>query len=116
MKYALLTYEDESKVAKMNEAERGALFQAYAELHAALVKEGLYAGGEGLLPTSTAASITVRGGAAERTAGPAVSTGPHALTGFFIVNAKDDTDAARIAARIPAAATGRVEIRPVLAM
>ena len=110
MKYMLLIYGDEQA---WNEAERQACYRESAELTHQLKSAGQYLAASPLQPTSTATSVRVRDGK------PLVTDGPFAevreqLGGYFLVNAKNLDEAISIAARIPAARKGTVEIRPVV--
>jgi hypothetical protein len=66
----------------------------------------------GLQPTSTATTVRVRNGKLSTTDGPFMET-KEQLGGFFLIEAKDLNDAIQVAARIPSARWGAVEIRPV---
>jgi hypothetical protein len=68
--------------------------------------------GESLLPTSTATTVRVRNGKLGTTDGPFAET-KEQLGGFYMIEAKDLNEAIQIAARIPGARTGSIEVRPV---
>jgi hypothetical protein len=110
MKYMLLIYLDEQALA---EAEREQCYMESAQLARDLHANGQYLAASPLQPTATATSVRVRN---ER---PLVTDGPFAETreqlgGYFLVEARDLDEAIRIAARIPGARLGTVEIRPVM--
>lgn len=69
--------------------------------------------GEGLKPTSTAATIRVRNGKAETMDGPFAET-KEQLDGFYLLDCANLDDAIKCAAMIPTAQYGCVEIRPVM--
>lgn len=110
MKYMLLIYSDEGA---WTEEERARCFEESTRLAHELRAEGKYLGASPLRPVSTATSVRVRGGKRLVTDGPFAETHEQ-LGGFFLVEARDLDEAISIAARIPGARKGTVEIRPVL--
>jgi hypothetical protein len=78
-----------------------------------LQKAGKFLGGNELQPTSTATTVRVRAGKKSITDGPFAET-KEQLGGYFLVEAKDLDEAMEIAARIPSATTGSIEVRPVV--
>jgi hypothetical protein len=113
MKYLLLLYGDENQWSTMSEADQGVVFGEYMDYTNAIHKSGNYLGGEALQPTATATTVRVEGGKTLTTDGPFAETREQ-LGGFYFVEAKDLDEAIALAARIPAARTGRVEVRPIL--
>lgn len=110
MKYLLLIYMDEQA---MSEEERADCYVKSAGLANRLASEGKYLAANPLYPVATATSVQVR---KEK---PIVTDGPFAETreqlgGYFLIDAKDLNDAIHVAAQIPAAKLGTVEIRPVM--
>lgn len=77
-----------------------------------LADRGALLGGEPLHPVETATTVRVRNGEVVLTDGPFAET-KEQLAGFYLVDAKDLNDAIRIAARIPPAKHGSIEVRPV---
>jgi hypothetical protein len=110
MKYMLLIYVDEQA---MDEAKRQKCYEHSAQLCQDLAASGHYLDAAPLHPVATATSVRVRDGKALVTDGPFSETREQ-LGGFYLINAKDLDEAIRIAARIPPAAVGTVEIRPVM--
>jgi hypothetical protein len=110
MKYMLLIYSDEQA---WTEAERQCCYQESTELAHELHSKGQFLATSPLHPTSTATSIQVRNGKRIVSDGPFAETREQ-LGGFFLVDAKDLDEAIGIAARIPSARVGTVEIRPVI--
>jgi hypothetical protein len=113
MKYMLLIYLDERNFDSLTENDRQQIYREYRELIAALQSNGKYLVGDQLQPTSTASSVRVR------ETKPIVTDGPFAETreqlgGFFLIEAADTAEANAIAARIPSARTGTIEVRPVV--
>ena len=113
MQYLLLIYEDEKLGAAMSEAEQGQLIGAYGEFSKGIKDNGNYLSGEALEPTSTATTVRVRDGKTLTTDGPFAETREQ-LGGFYLIEAKDLDEATAIAARIPNAKTGSVEVRPIM--
>ncbi len=115
MKYLCLIYDDEAKWAKMTQDEGGKLMAEYGAFTQDITKSGQYVGGNRLQPSSTATTVRSRGGKVSTTDGPYAET-KEQLAGFFLVEAKDLNDAVQIAARIPSAKLGAIEVRPIHAM
>jgi hypothetical protein len=110
MKYMLLIYADEQV---WTEAEREQCYQESTELTHQLKANGQYLGASPLHPVSTATSVQVRNGKRLITDGPFAETREQ-FGGYFMVEAKDLDEAISIAARIPGAKKGTVEIRPLV--
>jgi hypothetical protein len=110
MKYMLLIYGDEQV---WTDAYREECYGESTQLAHQLKSNGQYLAASPLQPTSTATSVRVRNGKPLVTDGPFAETREQ-LGGYFLVNAKDLDAAISIAARIPAARLGTVEIRPVI--
>ena len=113
MQYLMLIYHDEGRWDALVEAERETLYAGYRALREELQAAGKYIGGNQLQPTATATTIRVRNGKTGVTDGPFAET-KEQLGGYFLVEAKNLDDALAIAARIPSAATGSIEVRPVV--
>ncbi len=110
MKYMLLVYLDEQG---LSEEERNACYRDSAGLTQELDREGVYVDASPLHLTDTARSVRVRGGRTAVTDGPFAETREQ-LGGYYIVDVPDEKAALRIAERIPVAAVGTIEIRPVM--
>ncbi|MGC9945272.1 MAG: YciI family protein [Bryobacteraceae bacterium] len=110
MKYMLLIYTGEQA---WTESERQRCFAESTELAQQLRRNGQYLATAPLQPVATATSVQVRDGKRLVTDGPFAETREQ-LGGYFLVDAKDLDEAIDIAARIPGARKGTVEIRPVL--
>ena len=112
MKYLYLLYADESKMAAPGspafEAQNNAFNQYYDELSGA----GLFKGGDPVKPSATSQTVRVRNGATTTAPGP-FAAGAEQLVGFYLVECKDDAEAAAYAAKCPAASVGAVEVRPI---
>ena len=113
MKYMLLIYHDEQVWDGHTEAERQEIYSEYRQLRDELTESGTFLTGDQLQATSTANTVRVR------QSKPVVTDGPFAETreqlgGFFLIEASDISEATAIAARIPSAREGSIEIRPVV--
>ena len=111
MKYVLLVYHNEQRFTELAEAKREQLLEESIRLAHEIASKGQYLAAP-LQPTSTATCVRVREGK------PFVTDGPYAetheqLAGYFLIDAKDRDEAIAIAARVPGARIGTVEIRPV---
>ena len=110
MKYMMLIYSDEKA---WTQSEREHCYAESTELTHELKAKGQYLAASPLQPVATATSVRVRGGKRDVTDGPFAETREH-LGGYFLVEARDLNEAISIAARIPGARKGTVEIRPVV--
>jgi len=110
MKYMLLVYTDEKSWA---DEERAHCYAESAQLCQDLAARGQYVSANPLQPVATATSVRVRNGKPVITDGPFAETREQ-LGGYFLIEASDLDEAARIAARIPGARKGTIEIRPVM--
>jgi hypothetical protein len=110
MKYMLLIYMIEDA---MTDAERETCYRESAQLTQELNARGHYLAASPLQPIATATSVRVRDGKSLVTDGPFAETREH-LGGYFLIDAPNLDEAIKIAARIPAARKGTVEIRPIL--
>ncbi len=110
MKYMLLVYLDEQA---LNESEREKCYVESAQLAQDLASKGQYLAASPLHPTATATSVRMRENQRLVTDGPFAETREQ-LGGYFLVEARDLDEAIGIAARIPVARVGTIEIRPVL--
>lgn len=106
----LLIYMGENA---MSEAEREQCYADSTQLCHDLQAKGQLVGANPLHPVATATSVRVREGKRLVTDGPFAETREH-LGGYFMIDAKDLDEAIGIAARIPGARKGTVEVRPVL--
>jgi hypothetical protein len=113
VKYLCLIYDDESKIGSMPQDTADAFMQEYFGFTDAIRKSGHYLGGEALQPVSTATTIRVRNGRTSTTDGPFAET-KEQLGGFYLIEARDLNDAIQVAARIPSARLGCVEVRPIM--
>ena len=113
MKYMLLIHEEEAAWAKVREGELGAIMAEYRQLTEQLKANGQYVTGSQLQPTTTATSVRVRDGQRIVTDGPFAETREQ-LGGYYLVDVPNLDDALAIAARIPSARFGTIEVRPLV--
>jgi hypothetical protein len=113
MQYLLLIYSNEKDDAKMPEPERQTMFADYGALTESITRSGNYIGGDPLNPTSTATTVRVRQGKTQTTHGPFAETREQ-LGGYYKVEAANLDEAIAIAARIPSAKYGSIEVRPIM--
>jgi len=113
MKYMLLVHHDEESFRKRPDAERQQMLQESVQLAQQLHVSGQYLGAAPLHPSSETTCVRVRDGKRTVTDGPFAETREQ-LGGYFLIEAKNLDEAMGIAARIPMARKGTVEIRPVI--
>jgi hypothetical protein len=111
MRYLLMIYTQETDEQPSEEAAN-ASHAAYAAFTADVKARGLFQAGEALTPTSTATTVRVVDGETVATDGPFAET-KEALGGFYLIEARDLDEAIEIAAKIPAATFGSIEVRPI---
>lgn len=112
MQYLLMIYANEAQMAARPPAELSAMSDEYAAFTRSIVQSGHFKGGERLRPTATATTVRVRDGKTLTTDGP-FAEAREQLGGFYLIEARDLDEAAGIAARIPGARTGAIEVRPI---
>ncbi|CAE6486303.1 hypothetical protein C8R30_10166 [Nitrosomonas nitrosa] len=110
MKYMLLIYQDE---LTLSEVDREECYKESTELAHQLKANGQFLSANPLQPTSLATSIRVRDGKQLITDGPFAETREQ-LGGYYLVDVTDLDEAIGIAARIPLARKGTIEIRPII--
>ena len=113
MEYMLLIYNSEADAKKIPDAVNQQIFQEYMTFTEDLTKAGKNKGGAPLERSATATTVRVRNGKTMVTDGPFAET-KEQLGGYYLVDAKDLDEAISIAARIPGAKWGSVEVRPIM--
>ena len=113
MQYMLLIYGEENGWESLSEEERGQIFQAYGTFTKELQDSGAMVAGDALQPTQMATTVRVKNDETLTTDGPFAET-KELIGGLFLIELPDLDEAIRLAARIPAARHGSIEIRPVL--
>jgi hypothetical protein len=113
MQYVLLIYGDESQWSTFRAAEREAVLKEYMDFSKGIAQSGHYRASNELHPTSKAATVRVRDKKRVVTDGPFAET-KEQLGGYYLIEAKDLDEALGIAAQIPSARWGAVEVRPIV--
>ena len=108
MQYLLLIYDNEPRWSNGYSNQEIAAYRAFGQEFAGAIK-----GGNALEPTGTAITVRVREDKPLNTDGPFAET-KEQLAGYYLVEAADAREAAGIAAKIPAARFGSIEVRPVM--
>ena len=111
MKYLCLICA-EKVMEQMTAADAERHYREYESFMEEISKSGHYLGCNRLLPPATATTVRVRNGKVSATDGPYAET-KEQLGGYFLIEARDRDEAVRVAARIPGAWIGCVEVRPV---
>ncbi len=112
MRYLLLICTSEEEDAKRTPAEQEANMAAYFAYTNEVREAGVYGGGEALQPIATATTVRVRDGKTLTTDGPFAET-KEQLGGYYMVDVGNLDEAIKWAAKIPGAAHGSIEIRPI---
>ena len=113
MKYMLLIYDREQDWNNLSEAEQGAIYGQYMKFGQEIKDNGNYIAGAQLHPIASATSVRLRDDQQLVTDGPFAETHEQ-LGGYYLIEAKDLDEATAIAARVPSARFGTVEVRPIV--
>jgi hypothetical protein len=113
MQYLLMIYRNEADLGKMDAAARQKMTAEYGVFTQSIIQSGHFKAGDGLQPSTTATTVRVREGKTLTTDGPFAETREQ-LGGYYLVEARDLDTALAIAARIPGATTGSIEVRPIM--
>jgi hypothetical protein len=113
MKYLFLLYADEGGFPPMESPEAQAVLKAYGDFFQEVDSLGVFQAGDPVQPSSTAKTVTLRDGQTSTSEGPAKPGGEQVI-GFYVLDVAGEAQAVQLAAKIPAAAHGRVEARPIL--
>jgi hypothetical protein len=113
MRYLLTLYGDESLRDSSSPEELKRTMDEYTALTKEWLDKGLMLSGEGLDPSSTATTVRVRGGERLITDGPFAES-KEQLGGYYLVDCESIDEAIELAARVPLARHGAVEVRPVM--
>ena len=112
MQYMLLIYDNEAEMVANRKGATDVMMTEYREFTDSILKSGNMKAGDALQPTSTATCVRIRNGKTLTTDGPFAET-KEQLGGYYLIDAKDLDEATKIAARVPSAKSGTVEVRPV---
>jgi hypothetical protein len=115
MKYMLMIYASESAQAMLSPEQQQAQFMAHIAYAQVMRERGVMLGGEPLLPTSAATTVRLRDGRPLTTHGPFAETAEQ-LGGYYVIECANLDDALAWAAKNPSAATGTIEVRPLMDM
>jgi len=112
MQYLLLIYRSDAEYGRMTADDRKKLTGEYGAFTQSIIQSGHFKAGDGLQSTTTATTVRVRDGKILTTDGPFAETREQ-LGGYYLIEAKDLNAAIEIAARIPSARVGSIEVRPI---
>jgi hypothetical protein len=112
MQYLLMIYQNEAEYAKIDTATAQKMTDEYGVFTQGIIQSGNFKAGDRLRPTTTATTVRVRDGKTLTTDGPFAETREQ-LGGYYLIEAKDLDAALAIAAKIPNARTGSIEVRPI---
>ena len=112
MKYVCLVYLVEKDMNTMTNKESDVCIDESLAYDDALRKAGHLLAAHALQPVETATTIRVRNGKLSATDGPFAET-KEQLGGFILIDARDLNDAIQVAAKIPMARRGTIEVRPI---
>ena len=115
MRYVLMICTDERMEQTRGEADAAATLGEYEKFGEEMGRRGLLQGGERLRPTAEATTVRVNNGSVLTSDGPFAET-KEQIGGFFIVDCKDRDEAIEVAAKIPGARHGTIEVRPIWEM
>ena len=115
MQYLLMIYQNEAEYGKIDAATGKKMMEEYGAFTQSIVQSGNFKAGDRLQDTHTATTVRVRDGKTLTTDGPFAETREQ-LGGYYLVQAKDLDEAIELAARIPSARMGTIEVRPVVEM
>lgn len=113
MQYLCLIYEAESSLPSRPEAEQEAIMGEYFAFTDAVRDQGKLVAGDALMPTETATTVRVRDGKTVTTDGPFAET-KEQLGGYYLLECEDLDEAIALAAKIPSARWGSIEVRPIM--
>jgi hypothetical protein len=113
MQYLCLVYNEESAFDGMSEAEQKALTRESLAYDDELRKNGHFLGANALQPVIAATTVRVRNSKVSTTDGPFAETKEH-LGGYILIEARDLNEAIQVAAKIPMARIGSIEVRPIM--
>jgi hypothetical protein len=115
MRYMLLIYDREADWNALSEEEAGRIYQEYGAFSESTRKSGHHIKSDRLRPVASATTVRVRNGKTMTTDGPFAETREQ-LGGYYMIEAPDLDQATAIAARIPSARMGSIEVRPIWEM
>jgi hypothetical protein len=111
MRYLCLTYLDQNELAAMPESQMSALNARHLAFNDDLLTSGQFIEAEALEAGTATTCLRVRHGKSAVTDGPYAQT-KEQVAGFYLIEARDLDEALQVAARIPSAPLGTIELRP----
>jgi hypothetical protein len=115
MQYLLLIYDNEKEIDAMSEETVHKVLAGYMKFGNDIKASGHWVGSNRLKPVDSATTVRVRNGKMTTTDGPFAETREQ-LGGYYLIEAKDLDEALKIAAKIPSAEFGSIEVRPIWPM
>ena len=112
MQYLLLIYSAETDEQNQDQAK---IMADYGVFTQGIVQSGAFKSADRLKPVATATTVRIRDGKTLTTDGPFAETREQ-LGGYYLIEAKDIDEATGIAAKVPTAKYGSIEVRPIWAM
>jgi hypothetical protein len=112
MQYLLLIYSNEAQVAAMTPESLKTMTDDYMVFTKGIIQGGQFKAGDRLKPTSSASTVRVRNSQVAITDGPFAETREQ-LGGYYLIEAANLDEAIAIAARVPGAKLGSIEVRPI---
>jgi hypothetical protein len=112
MQYLLLIYDNEAAMDAAPESAMKPMMEEYRTFTQGIIQSGNFKAGDALQRTSSATTVRVRDGKTMTTDGPFAETREQ-LGGYYLIEAKNLDEAIAIAARVPSAKSGSVEVRPI---
>ena len=113
MRYMMLIYSDEGAEANRSEEEQNTVMERYFAFTGEIRQRGVFLSGDPLQPTDAATTVRVRQGRVMPQDGPYAET-KEQLGGYYILDCANLDEAIELAAKIPAAEYGAVEVRPIM--
>lgn len=113
MQYMLLIYDDERLLANLSPEEGQRMHEQYMRFTDEIRASGHYRAGDALQSVRTATTVRIRDTKTSITDGPFAETREQ-LGGYYLIDARDLDEALKIAARVPSAHTGSIEVRPLV--
>lgn len=113
MQYMLLIYDNEQLLANLSREEGQRMHEQYMQFTNEIRESGHYRAGDALQSVRTATTIRTRDSKTSITDGPFAETREQ-LGGYYLIEASDLDEALKIAARVPSAHTGSIEVRPLV--
>lgn len=115
MKYILLIYDNEQDWLNLSEEQQSTIYGEYMKFGQEITASGNYVAGDQLHPVTSATCVRIRDDKQLVVDGPFAET-KEQLGGYYVIEAKDLDEATAIAARVPSARFGTIEIRPLVEM